>query len=202
MTPNEIRKMIKRHEGYRDKVYKDSLGNLTCGYGHYLAEGSEISKSIADELFTTDMINAFADYYRLGLELDSVREAVLIDMIFNMGLAGVRKFKKMLMAIAEKDYFSAADEMEKSLWAEQVGIRATELAHMMRTGLTETSKKEEPENEEAKTIGRFSKFSSVVGDDKLRPVHTPAPVGKDNIHAPGIGRHDLRKKRRARDPRV
>ena len=199
MTPNEIRKMIKRHEGYRDKVYKDSLGNLTCGYGHYLAEGSEISKSIADELFTTDMINAFADYYRLGLELDSVREAVLIDMIFNMGLAGVRKFKKMLMAIAEKDYFSAADEMEKSLWAEQVGIRATELSHMMRTGLTETDKRKEPKNEKVNDV---SNVPDIVEPVRVRPVHTPAPDGEDNIHPSGTGRHDIRKKRRARNPRV
>ena len=29
-----LREEIKEHEGYRNKVYKDTLGKRTIGYGH------------------------------------------------------------------------------------------------------------------------------------------------------------------------
>ena len=134
MTPDETRKMIKRHEGYLEKVYKDSLGNLTCGYGHYLAEGSEVPRDVSDAFFTDDMIRAHIGYCILKLDLDPVRKAVIIDMLFNLGLSGVQKFVKMLAAIKEEHYVLAAEEMRNSLWAKQVGTRATELSSMMRTG--------------------------------------------------------------------
>ena len=134
MTNDEIKKMIKRHEGYRDHVYKDSLGNLTCGYGHLLAEGSFVPKSVSDAFFILDMGQAFEDYAKLKLDLDPVRKAVIVDMLFNLGYGGVLKFKRMLAAIRAGDFWQAAEEMLDSKWARQVGTRATELSFMMRTG--------------------------------------------------------------------
>ena len=42
--------MIKKHEGFRDYVYKDSVGVLTGGWGHAFHEGSRLSKKIAEIL--------------------------------------------------------------------------------------------------------------------------------------------------------
>ena len=57
---------------------------------------------------------------------------VLTDMVFNMGYDRVSKFKKMLTALSNGQYETAADEMLDSAWAAQVGNRATQLAALMR----------------------------------------------------------------------
>ncbi len=138
MNDNAIMKMIQEHEGFRDHVYPDSLGNPTCGWGHHLAEGSEVPLGASEAFFKQDYFNAIVDYASLikeySLPLDSVRRAVLINMLFNMGLDKVRGFKKMLAALMNGDWERAAAEMENSKWHNQVGSRAIELEKMMREG--------------------------------------------------------------------
>jgi len=67
-------------------------------------------------------------------ELDSVRQLVLVDMAFNMGVPRLCKFKKMWNAIHEQDFRNAAKEMLDSRWAIQVKLRSTKLAHAMHHG--------------------------------------------------------------------
>lgn len=62
-----------------------------------------------------------------------VTRGVLINMVFNMGMAGVLKFTNTLRFISQKNYEQAANNMEQSLWARQVKGRATELIERMRT---------------------------------------------------------------------
>ena len=132
---------IKLHEGYRDKVYTDSLGNLTCGWGHFLREGSHVPVEAAEAFFKYDIASALTDFRTLSedhkclLYLDINRKRVIVEMIYNLGLGGVRKFKNMLTAIKHEDYFGAADSMLDSKWAKQVGERAKVLAHIMRYGV-------------------------------------------------------------------
>ena len=135
MDYNQLEKMIKRHEGLRLEVYEDSVGVLTCGYGHALHAGSEVPIYVAESFFHVDFRKAVEDYERTELELDTVRRAVIIDMIFNLGYKGLLKFKKMLKAIKEGNYDQAAVEMRYSKWHKQVGIRALELERMMETGM-------------------------------------------------------------------
>ena len=138
MNIAETKKMIKRHEGFRSTVYKDSLGYLTGGYGHAFLEGSPISDTVAYMLFEEDYKQASSDFdafcKKYNLTLDSTRQSVLIDMLFNMGLTKVLKFKKMIAALQECDYKKASIEMLDSLWAKQVGQRAFELSELMNRG--------------------------------------------------------------------
>lgn len=136
---------IKHFEGFRDIIYKDSLGNLTCGWGHYLKEGSKIPKIISHILFKMDYAKARRDCKQLegelGFKLDPVRKIVLVDLIFNMGLGKVRRFKRMLAALKLKDFNTAASELEDSLYFTQVGVRGVTNRDVLRTGkLYETSK--------------------------------------------------------------
>ena len=55
-------------------------------------------------------------------------------MAFNLGVAGLLKFKKMIAALEKRDYDTAAIEMLDSQWAKQVGQRSQELSRQMRTG--------------------------------------------------------------------
>lgn len=138
MEDSEIKSMIQKHEGYRDRVYLDSLGVPTVGYGHALHVGSRIPFKVAALLFEQDYKGALSDYEILiknyNLKLNPVRRAVLIDMLFNMGLLKVYGFKKFLAALEAQVYSKAAEEMLDSLWAQQVGKRAIKLSKMMEAG--------------------------------------------------------------------
>ena len=59
-------------------------------------------------------------------------------MCFNMGIDTLLEFKNTLSFMQAGDYNSAANGMLSSLWAKQVGLRADNLAVMMRTGVDMT----------------------------------------------------------------
>lgn len=138
MTDKEIQEMIKRHEGYRDRVYIDAVGVPTGGYGHAFLSGSPLPAVVCDILFYIDYWQSVQDYEiltnREGFELDPIRRGVVINMIFNLGLFKLMKFKKMLTALSNKDWNRAADEMKNSKWYSQVGKRGKELVKLMRKG--------------------------------------------------------------------
>lgn len=134
MDDTKLKDMIKSHEGYRPYVYYDSLGFPTGGYGHAFLDRSPISHDVALLLFEEDFSLAVEDYNKLDLQLDSVRRAVVIDMLFNLGLTRFRGFRKTIKALRRGDYDTAAKEMLDSKWAKQVKSRAFRLARMMKTG--------------------------------------------------------------------
>ena len=134
MIEPEIKKMIQRHEGYRPYVYYDTLGFPTGGYGHAFLDRSPISHDVAVLLFDEDFDRAKKDYEKLGFDLDTVRRAVVIDMLFNLGLTKFMAFRRMIGALRVNKYHIAAEEMLDSKWAKQVKSRAFRLAQMMRTG--------------------------------------------------------------------
>lgn len=143
---------LKRHEGLRLAAYLDGEGILTIGYGHNCQVapvrgvsrvGHKISQARADLLFKSDMELAGAQAAQALpwiKRLDYPRRAVLINMMFNMGVGseasgrGLMGFKRMLAALREGDFASAAHEMLGSRWACQVGPRARELAAQMQSG--------------------------------------------------------------------
>jgi len=126
---------IKRHEGYKDKVYMDSEGYLTCGWGHCLRLGTKVPVVVSEAFFEADLATAVSDYLRLPKKLtDNLnipRKRVIVEMIFNLGFAKLQGFKKMLAALVAKDFETASKEMLDSKWAVQVKGRATELAEIM-----------------------------------------------------------------------
>jgi lysozyme len=128
--------MIKLHEGLRLFPYQDSQGFLSVGYGHNLSARG-ITRGQAENILTDDIFEAEASLVRSfpWVEvLDEVRRAVLVDLTFNIGIAGVAKFKTTLGLIKDGDYGGASKAMLESLWARQVGSRATRLSNMMRDG--------------------------------------------------------------------
>lgn len=127
-------KYTKKFEGFRDFIYKDSLGNLTCGWGHYLAENSRVPKIIAHIFFKMDYSKARKDFKTLNLELDPARTIVIVDLLFNMGLNGVKKFKRMLAALRIEDYTTAAEELKDSLYYTQTKSRAKTNINILKTG--------------------------------------------------------------------
>lgn len=131
-----LRRQLIRHEGLRLKPYKDTVGKLTIGVGRNLDDVG-ISEQEAMSLLDNDIDRARIDLLKVlpwVKNLDSVRQDVLLNMAFNMGIGGLLTFKNTLAAIQNGDYADAADRMLESKWATQVGLRASELSQMMRSG--------------------------------------------------------------------
>ena len=138
-------------------MYQDTLGINTIGIGRNLNDRG-ISKDELDwmdfqpsTMFTNDGITE-ADAMYLAEndvqiveeellrahpcveELDAVRQLVLVDMAFNMGVPRLCKFKKMWNAVHEKKFDIASKEMLDSRWANQVKSRSVKLANAMHNG--------------------------------------------------------------------
>ena len=128
----KLTKELKRDEGYRDKVYTCSAGKLTIGYGHNV-EDNPIPETIATALLGHDIGQALAkcEQWAWFYPLSDVRKRVIVNMVFNIGAGGVARFRRMISAIEAEDWKGAAEEMKDSRWFDQVGKRATRLAHMM-----------------------------------------------------------------------
>lgn len=132
---------LKRHEGAVKKdgshlPYKCPADKITIGYGRNIEERG-ISEDESEYLLNNDirlseleLTKAFPWFGNLTAE----RQAVLINMHFNMGLTRLKGFIKALPAIERGDYKTAAAEMLDSVWARRAGNRANELAKQMETG--------------------------------------------------------------------
>ncbi len=128
--------LIKEHEGLRLHPYQCPADKTTIGYGRNL-DDKGITEAEAEYLLANDVSEVSIELHRqlpFMYELDDARRAVLIDMAFNMGVAGLLKFQKTLAHVEQGDYQKAAIEMFDSRWASQVGRRANRLADMMQSG--------------------------------------------------------------------
>jgi len=135
-----IKDRIKKHEGYRDTIYADSLGYNTIGYGHLVIEdgfipGVQYSKKELEQVFEKDFATAVQGANKLVSEYDLDNDAfgVVIEMCFQLGLPRVSKFKFFLAALKMQDYQKAAEEMLLSKWHEQTSVRCEELTNIMRS---------------------------------------------------------------------
>lgn len=138
-----LQHFITKHEGYVDHVYIDSRGNPTAGIGHLLPRGrfhvgQKVSAEQIHAWFKQDTGEAIAGArHEIGPaydRLDEARKMVVIDMVFNLGEQGFGQFHATIHAIRTGNYAQAASNMLQSLWASQVGHRATEDAAIMRSG--------------------------------------------------------------------
>ncbi len=133
----KVTPLLKAHEGLRLKPYTCTAGKLTIGYGRNLDDVG-INKTEAEYLLTQDIHRAVHDARSLISNFENLsitRKAVLVDMMFNLGMHRLSQFKNMLQAIEDYNFKKASFEMLDSLWAVQVGTRASHLASMMEHGV-------------------------------------------------------------------
>lgn len=133
---DRLRDLLIKHEGVRLKPYTDSVGKLTIGCGRNL-DDLGITEREALVLLENDIVRTrreVSGFFPWFKDLDEVRQDVMINMAFNLGLPRLLGFQKMLVAVKHQDWEEAAKQMLDSKWAEQVGSRALELSNMMRMG--------------------------------------------------------------------
>ena len=148
---NEKVQRLVMHEGCRLQPYYCTKGRQTIGVGRNLDENpitpeekkvvgdweKGITKQAAFYLLRNDIKRLEKEcaekiaFYPL---LDDERQYALLDMAFNLGVAGLKRFKKMLMAMACGYWEDAAKECLDSKYAREVGQRAKRIAETIRTG--------------------------------------------------------------------
>lgn len=134
MDRERLIKSIKLHEGFRYKLYKDSIGKLTIGFGWNI-EDKGIRPSEAEFRLNNDIEEAIdlAKHVFSNFEdLSDIRQRVLIEMCFNLG-SNILEFYRFINFIHNLDFDNAAMEMRNSLWYSQVGFRGRILETMFRT---------------------------------------------------------------------
>ena len=117
-----IKDRIKKHEGYRDIIYTDSLGYKTIGYGHLVIEdgfipGVQYSKKELEEVFENDFAIAVQGANKLlgDFDIDDDAFGVVVEMCFQLGFPRVLKFKFFLAALQKQDYEKAKKDFLQNL---------------------------------------------------------------------------------------
>lgn len=152
---------LEADEGTRLTVYDDGtgqpigpgstlVGHPTIGVGRAL-DVHGISQDEATTLLNNDIANietalALLPWYP---QLDTVRQGVMVNLCYNMGIRGLETFVRMLgdvgqaeiaikatmLSMAQADYSAAAGELLNSKWATQVQpSRRDRLIQQLKTG--------------------------------------------------------------------
>jgi lysozyme len=135
---------IMNDEGFEARPYLDTVGVPTIGYGttHILGkpvsmDAQTMTPAIAREVLRSHLYGALVDAQKVVKnfdELDSVRQEVVVNMVFNLGAKGLSKFVRFLAALEAHSYTEASDEMQDSRWYYQTHGRAKRLQWEMQHG--------------------------------------------------------------------
>ena len=130
-----IQEQLVLHEGLKLKPYRCTAGKLTIGVGRNL-DDKGLSKAESLLLLDNDIaeVEDAIKGYDWVQRLDPIRRKVIVDMAFNLGVSGLRGFRRMIAALEQGDYEQAHTEMMDSKWFLQVKTRGIRLVEMMRTG--------------------------------------------------------------------
>tara|TARA_Y100001970_G_scaffold22886_1_gene26668 strand:- start:8487 stop:8927 length:441 start_codon:yes stop_codon:yes gene_type:complete len=122
---------IKKNEGFSIKPYRDKLGFLTIGYGHLILHyekhltDKKLRKKDLEKIFDDDFNKAVNDFnlHLRTLYPNKQESELLIEMVFQIGLTGVLKFKKLLKNMSARKKYLVCFEMMNSLWYKQTPKR-------------------------------------------------------------------------------
>ncbi len=128
---------LKTDEGWREHAYQDHLGYWTIGYGFLVDERKDagLPLEIGEAWLTyaaTTRWNKFVARHPWVLNQHEEVQRALANMCYQMGVAGVSNFKRMLAALKNNDRSLAAREALDSQWAVQTPNRAKRVTDLMR----------------------------------------------------------------------
>lgn len=131
---------LRRDEGERLSAYEDHLGYLTIGVGILIdaRKGGGLLPEESEFIFQNrlKLLNAELEKRLPWIKkLDPARRGVLVNMAFQMGVAGLLGFKNTLSLIERGEYEKASREMLGSKWAQQTPARANRLSVQMSSGV-------------------------------------------------------------------
>jgi len=121
---------IKAHEGFRDHIYKDSIGKPTVGYGFLVSalsldelklnggKAEPMSREVAEKILNLKVARLRKRVPEclpwLASKPQGVQDTIL-EMAYQLGLAGLMGFHHTLSCIEASDYAQAARNLKASL---------------------------------------------------------------------------------------
>ena len=126
---------IKKHEGFRARVYQCTEGYDTIGYG-FAIKYLELTEHIADQILMkklSELNLKIIDRFKWYFTSPQKVQDVVVNMCYQMGISGFSKFKKTIYYLETEQYEEAADEMLDSLWHKQTPNRSKELSDIIRS---------------------------------------------------------------------
>ena len=139
MNLDNLKKQIAHHEGFESRVYKCTNGYATIGYGFAIKDlvmNREVAALILDGKINNIIksIGNHDDWSEWFFEKPKAIQEVLINMIFQIGFSGVRKFRKTIQYIKDDNFLKASEEMLDSKWARSDSPnRAKELSDIVKS---------------------------------------------------------------------
>ena len=135
MNFRNLKSRIKKNEGYSNKPYKDQLGFYTIGYGHLIKKNEDryfhktFSKKYFENIFELDFKKSVEDYYKKFNKKKHKQDEkeLLIEMIYQLGIKNVVKFKRLHLNLEKKQKYMVCLEMIDSLWYKQTPKRVENL---------------------------------------------------------------------------
>lgn len=134
---------IIRHEGFCEFPKADAKGFYVIGFGHDITKAEidqysfGISQKAALQLLEKDIEiceNALArELPWVGSLLSEIRQEVLTEMIFQMGVNGLLGFKNLLFNARSENPQGVANAMLDSEWHKETPSRCEELANLYLT---------------------------------------------------------------------
>lgn len=140
MTTPALIPQLQAEEAFRALPYRDSVGVWTNGYGNThgvgphtppVSEPEALDQLAANLTGTIAQLDHAMPWWR---SLNDVRQDVLADMAFNMGVTALMEFEHTLADVQSGSFGLAAAQMLMSKWATQVGDRAMRLSILMERG--------------------------------------------------------------------
>lgn len=143
---------IKRHEGYREEPYRDSLGIWTVGHGinihskpipNFLTTCGELLDWLSDPRMHENWFRKRFEEAERGAKvfagdawesLSEPRQEVLVEMCYQLGFPRLSGFKRFREALKNGQWVKAEAEMLESRWADQTPSRAKSLASKFLEG--------------------------------------------------------------------
>ena len=127
---------VAAEEGFREMMYDCPAGYKTIGFGMNL-EATAMPKYIAKLWLKALIMEIEGDLskYEWFTTMNDTRRTVLVDMVYQMGLSGVMKFKNMIKALEARNYNLAAVEMMDSNYAKQTPERAIRNSEALHRGM-------------------------------------------------------------------
>lgn len=154
----KVAEYVKRWEGFSSKPYRCPAGKLTIGYGRNIQDNpitseelrqifpifmnSEAYKKLyegiteaqAEILLVSELRRTQQQLYMLDwyYNLSDLRQMVIQDMAYNLGLNGLLRFRKMIKKLRREEWTEAAFELKSSKYYNQVGKRAETNYYIMK----------------------------------------------------------------------
>ncbi len=147
---DELLNFIAENEGLKLKPYRCPAGKWTIGYGYNMEangipgwmvdkvlSGKGITEGDAERLLITEVAECISQCGKIVPGFSTLthnRKIAMVDMCFNLGAAGLAKFKTMLACIGRGDFGGASKAAVNSKWYKQVKLRGVRVVKLIREG--------------------------------------------------------------------